>query len=191
MMYLFIDTETTGLPKDWNKPIIDIDNWPRIVQLVWNLYDDNGKLVEAKNYYIKPEGFVIPRQATKTHGISSKFNNKNGVFLTEAITEFNQSLRSSKYIVGHNVNFNIDVIGCELHRLGIENDLMNIQSLDTCSEITANLCNLPGERGRKNKLPTLSELYFTLFKDLLDENLNSTDFVKATAKCFFELKNRN
>jgi hypothetical protein len=28
-MYLIFDTETTGLPKKWNAPITDIDNWPR------------------------------------------------------------------------------------------------------------------------------------------------------------------
>ena len=27
-MYLIFDTETTGLPKKWNAPISDTDNWP-------------------------------------------------------------------------------------------------------------------------------------------------------------------
>ena len=31
--YLFFDTETTGLPKNYNAPITDTDNWPRLVQL--------------------------------------------------------------------------------------------------------------------------------------------------------------
>ena len=28
-MILIYDTETTGLPRDWNAPISDSDNWPR------------------------------------------------------------------------------------------------------------------------------------------------------------------
>lgn len=27
-MYLFFDTETTGLPKRWNAPVTDLENWP-------------------------------------------------------------------------------------------------------------------------------------------------------------------
>ena len=38
-MYLIFDTETTGLPKNYNAPITDTDNWPRLVQLAWQLHD--------------------------------------------------------------------------------------------------------------------------------------------------------
>jgi len=30
-MYLFFDTETTGLPRNWKAPVTDLDNWPRMV----------------------------------------------------------------------------------------------------------------------------------------------------------------
>ena len=29
-MYLFFDTETTGLPKNWKTPLNDLNNWPRL-----------------------------------------------------------------------------------------------------------------------------------------------------------------
>jgi hypothetical protein len=29
-MYLFFDTETTGLPKNWKAPVTDLNNWPRM-----------------------------------------------------------------------------------------------------------------------------------------------------------------
>ena len=38
----FFDTETTGLPRDWNAPLRDLDNWPRLVQLAWLLCDEAG-----------------------------------------------------------------------------------------------------------------------------------------------------
>ena len=47
-MYLIFDTETTGLPKDWKKPYTDTDNWPRAIQIAWQLHDEMGELVEAK-----------------------------------------------------------------------------------------------------------------------------------------------
>ena len=45
-MYLFFDTETTGLPKNWNAPIQNVNNWPRMVQIAWLLYDNNGTKIE-------------------------------------------------------------------------------------------------------------------------------------------------
>lgn len=38
-MYLFIDCETTGPPKNYRAPVDDLDNWPRLVQLAWARYD--------------------------------------------------------------------------------------------------------------------------------------------------------
>ena len=45
-MFLVFDTETTGLPKQYNAPLTDFDNWPRLVQLAWQLHDDKGQLAE-------------------------------------------------------------------------------------------------------------------------------------------------
>ena len=48
-MYLIFDTETTGLPKRWDAPITDTDNWPRCIQIAWQLHDDLGRVVEHDN----------------------------------------------------------------------------------------------------------------------------------------------
>jgi hypothetical protein len=53
------DTETTGLPKRWDAPITDTDNWPRCIQIAWQLHDDMGKLIEHQDYLVKPDGFNI------------------------------------------------------------------------------------------------------------------------------------
>ena len=59
--------------------------------------------------------------------------------------------------------------------------------LDTCTEVTANLCQIPGGRGGKFKLPTLSELHKFLFQEAFAEAHNATADVEATTRCFFEL----
>ena len=41
-MYLIFDTETTGLPKRFDAPITDTDNWPRCIQIAWQLHDADG-----------------------------------------------------------------------------------------------------------------------------------------------------
>jgi DNA polymerase-3 subunit alpha len=58
-MYLVFDTETTGLPQNFNAPLSDSDNWPRMVQIAWQLHDEEGKLIENQDYIIKPEGYDI------------------------------------------------------------------------------------------------------------------------------------
>jgi len=70
-MFLIFDTETTGLPKNWNAPFTDIDNWPRCVQIAWQLHDTYGELIEQKDFLIKPEGYNIPYDVEQIHGIST------------------------------------------------------------------------------------------------------------------------
>ena len=59
-MYLIFDTETTGLPKNWRAPISDTENWPRCVQLAWQVHDELGNLIESKSYIVKPDDYDIP-----------------------------------------------------------------------------------------------------------------------------------
>lgn len=68
-MYLFFDTETTGLPKNWKAPVTDLNNWPRLVQLA---YDSNGNKISGGDFIIKPEGFSIPTESSRIHGISTE-----------------------------------------------------------------------------------------------------------------------
>jgi DNA polymerase-3 subunit alpha len=189
-MYLIFDTETTGLPKDWKKPYTDTDNWPRAIQIAWQLHDDLGELIEAKEYIIQPVGFDIPYDAEKIHGISTEYALHEGVTLELAMAEFQEAIAKSKFIVGQNVGFDKNIIGCEFHRLGLGNEWQNLPVLDTCTEVTATMCKLPGGRGGKYKLPTLSELHKELFDEPFAEAHNATADVEATTRCFFELIRR-
>jgi len=71
-MYLFFDTETTGLPMNWKAPVQEVNNWPRMVQIAWLLYNADGTRIDEKNFIIKPEGFSIPDEAVSVHGISTE-----------------------------------------------------------------------------------------------------------------------
>ncbi|MCO5259022.1 MAG: DNA polymerase III subunit alpha [Crocinitomicaceae bacterium] len=186
-MYIIFDTETTGLPRDWNAPITDTTNWPRVIQLAWQLHDEFGRIIEHKDFLIKPDGFNIPFDAEQIHGISTELADKYGEELTVVLDSFNEALKKSKFIVGQNLKFDINVLGCELVRTGIESPMGAMPVLDTCTEVTANLCQIPGGRGGRFKLPTLSELHKHLFGVPFQEAHNATADVEATARCFFEL----
>ena len=186
-MYLIFDTETTGLPKNWKAPITDTDNWPRCIQIAWQLHDEMGELIEDQNYLIKPDNFEIPYESQKIHGISTELAIEEGNSLDEVLEKFNQSLEKASFVIGHNVSFDINVIGCEFYRQQLKNSLSSKKLLDTCTEDTALLCELPGGRGGKYKLPTLIELHEFLFDTSFKEAHNATADVEATARCFLEL----
>ena len=186
-MYLIFDTETTGLPKKWNAPITDSDNWPRCVQLAWQLHDSKGALISDHSYLIKPENFNIPFESEQIHGISTELANKIGVDLDEVLNKFISDLSSAGFIIGHNVKFDLNIIGAELFRINSDVNLLEKDILDTCTELTANICKLPGGRGGKFKFPTLIELYSFLFDESFSEAHNASADVEATARAFFEL----
>jgi DNA polymerase-3 subunit alpha len=186
-MYLIFDTETTGLPKRWDAPITDTNNWPRCIQIAWQLHDDMGKLIEHQDYLIKPEGFNIPYDAERIHGISTELAQAEGIALSEVLEKFNIALSKAKYIVGQNLGFDVNIMGCEFHRLGVDSLMASLPVLDTCTEITASLLKLPGGRGGKFKLPTLTELHSYLFNKPFSEAHNATADVEATTRCFLEL----
>lgn len=185
-MFLIYDTETTGLPKNDQAPLTDFENWPRLIQLAWQMHDETGEVVEVKNYLVKPEGFVIPRGAEKIHGISTERAEKEGKNLKEVLEIFSKSLAHAKVIVGHNIEFDNVVMQVEYLRKEMPCSIPDKIILDT-KEVSTDFCAIPGGRGGKFKWPKLSELYFKLFQSDFDAAHNASADVQATARCFMEL----
>ncbi|NQU33893.1 MAG: DNA polymerase III subunit alpha [Bacteroidetes bacterium] len=185
-MFLIFDTETTGLPQRWDAPLDDFDNWPRLIQLAWQIHDDLGNLTEVKSFLIKPDGFIIPRGSEKVHGISTERATKEGHPIKFVLDEFIKALEESQTIIGHNIEFDNSIVGSEILRRGVLNPLPDINAVDT-KIVSTNYCALPGGRGGNYKWPTLKELYFKLFNESFDAAHNASADVQATARCFFEL----
>ncbi|MBI2258970.1 MAG: DNA polymerase III subunit alpha [Flavobacteriia bacterium] len=249
-MYLIFDTETTGLPKDWNLSYQQTDNWPLPVQLAWQLHDKWGNLIEQKSFLIQSKDLQIPFEVEKVHGISTLLAQKKGSPIEEVCTAFNTVLEQTEFVVGHNISFDINVMGAAFCRLNQATSLHDKKILDTCNEKSAKICaaikfirkgdvlelkrnkfgdvqtlngleiresiffknqdNLSEKEKirnelskwqdwnnshidflisniKKQKFPTLGELYLTLFEHSFDEAHNATADVEATARCFFEM----
>ena len=185
-MYIIFDTETTGLPRDYNAPMSDVDNWPRLVQIAWQLHDARGKLLSNHNYIIRPEGFTIPYNAEKVHGISTKRALAEGHDLKEILQVFREDVVQAKFLVGHNIGFDINVVGSEYLRAELVMPLESKAELDT-KDISTDFCALPGGKGGKFKWPTLTELHQKLFGVGFDDAHDAAYDVDATARCFFGL----
>ena len=186
-MYIIFDTETTGLPRRWDAPITDLENWPRAVQIAWQLHDDMGRMIEHQDFLIQPEGYNIPFDAEKIHGISTELAAEKGEDLEKVLLLFNHALSQAKFVVGQNLKFDLNILGAEFLRKGIETPMGEMPVLDTCTEVTAQLCKIGGGKNNRFKLPTLTELHQHLFGVPFNEAHNATADVEATTRCFFEL----
>ncbi len=183
--YLFFDTETTGLPKNYHASTSDSDNWPHLVQISWILTDEKGNAISSGNEIIKPEGFVIPFESVKVHGISTTKALKDGKPLFDILSAFLKDAKRASCYVGHNISFDQKVVGAELYRLGLPDTISNRKSICTMQSST-NFCKIPDVYGYK--YPKLQELYSKLFGGTFDDAHNALADVRATMKCFFELK---
>lgn len=186
-MYLIFDTETTGVPHNKTAPITDLDNWPRLVQLAWQLHDSKGKLISQHNYIVKPDGFDIPYKAEQIHGISTKRALEEGRDLVQVLSTFVQDLTKTSQLVGHNIEFDINIIGAEFIRSSFAPEqFLNLARLDTGIAGTE-FCNLSGGIGGRLKMPRLIELHEKLFNKGFGDAHDAAYDVAATARCFFGL----
>jgi len=184
-MFLIFDTETTGLPKKWKAPLTDFENWPRMVQLAWQCHDLEGNFLFAKNHVIKPEGYTIPDDVVEVHGITTEIANEKGIQLKDALADFVEDVKKAKFIIGHNVEFDINIVGSELLRCGMEEVITKAPNFCTKVEST-NFCAIRNKSGGL-KSPTLTELHLKLFNAPFPEAHNAAADVEATSRCFLEL----
>lgn len=187
--YLFFDTETTGVPKNYKAPITDLDNWPRLVQLGWILTDEYGNEIDTGNDIIRPDGFVIPEAASNVHKITTEIAISKGESLSVVLKKFISACRQVKFLVGHNVSFDINVVGAELLRSDSNYSIASKASIDTMLK-SVNYCAIPSNYpyGDKYKWPKLQELHKKLFGYEFEDAHDAMADIRATKKCFFELQ---
>ncbi len=184
-MYLFFDTETTGLPRNWKAPVTDLNNWPRLVQLAFLFYDKNGNKISGGDYIIKPEGFTIPEETSRIHGITTERAIREGNPLKDVLQEFQALIDQVDYLVAHNMSFDEKIVGAEFLRNNMPDGLAAKNKICTMQS-TTHFCAIDGPYGYK--WPKLSELHYKLFRAGFDEAHNAAADINATAKCFWELK---
>ena len=185
--YLFFDTETTGLPRNYSAPVNDLGNWPRIVQLAWLLTDADGTVQSKGNHIVKPEGFQIPKGMV--HGITHKQALREGVAIDVALTDFLHDTASAGALVCHNADFDTPIVGAEFIRAGSRNPLAHMRVFCTQKQ-TTEWAQIPkkGSRHQAFKWPSLLELHRLCTGEDFTGAHDAMSDVHATARCFFHIK---
>jgi DNA polymerase-3 subunit epsilon len=186
-MYLFFDTETTGLARNWKAPVTDVANWPRIVQLGWVECDDSGMVINEAEWIIKPDGYMIPPEASRIHGITMEKAVEVGVAMDLALAAFTIAAEAHTVGVAHNLKFDESVLGAEFIRAGRNNPLLKLKRICTM-QVSTTYCRIEGRYGFK--WPTLEELHRKLFDEAPLAAHSASGDARSCARCFFELRQR-
>jgi len=204
-LYLFVDTETTGLPKrlivngethDAFEEEKNLLLYPRLVRLSYIIHDNSGTEILKSDFIIKPDHFLIPTDASNIHGITTEIANKKGQPLKSVLRHFRQVYDYTRFIVGHNIYFDTKVIAAEFLRNDIQDTFTNRNKLDTIG-LSVDYCAIKGHHSYDHpdypnyKYPTLSELHQKLFNNSFEGAHSSAVDVSIVAKCFWELKRQN
>lgn len=185
MYYLFIDTETTGIPANYQAPASDSKNWPRLVQVAWVLTDGHASQLESAEYIIKPDGFTIPADAARIHGITTAKALAQGSDLGSILQTLKEKIEFASVLVAHNMQFDEKILGAEFLRRGFPNIIETKERICTMRSST-DYCQIAGPYGYK--WPSLIELHRKLFKKPIPGSHTALADTRACAACFFELR---
>jgi len=181
---LVFDTETTGFI---NKKDPDLAAQPYIIQfagILWELKDWIYSELERKNIFIKPP-ISIPYGASQVHHIYD-IDVKDAPAMSESAEEMMSFLSEADAIIGHNIEYDEDMIKLELRRL----EKLHLYAPDQviCTmKTTVDFCELQWN-GLRFKYPKLWELYKKLFGEYFVWAHDAMVDVEATLKCFLELE---
>jgi DNA polymerase-3 subunit epsilon len=183
-LFLFFDTETNGKALNINAPAEKINEWPRITQLGWQLYDKNQSIVSEGSYLVKPDGWVIPKEKFFVdNNMSTERCEKHGKPISEILTLFARDLEKADFLIAHNMQFDIGVLNAELYRGQIK---LKASPSRICSMTSSvDFCKIPGPFGYK--WPTLTELHKKLFGVGFEGAHDALDDVRACSRSFFKL----
>lgn len=197
MKVLVFDTETTGLPSNnyeaqkgkW------YNFWGHIVQLSWILYDtETNSIIQQEDKIIKlDENIELPESSVNIHGITREIMNIKGNKLMESIELFINSLEICDMIMGHNVNFDINMVRAEMIRSGAIDyfKLLNVPIVCTMKKYRKYCKILTTSKITGNKYykyPKLMELHKKVFGNIPNNLHNALIDVIACLRCYMKIE---
>lgn len=205
MKNLYYDTETTGLPfkpapvKRYGRTH-NSNGYPRLIQIGWILTDEEDNTLSKQDYIVRPDGFSIPGDAVAINGISTDEALEKGVPLLDVLHLFSEDLRQADILIGHNIEYDIDVMIGEFRRKSQRNSLARLTSLPVIDTMksTVEFCAIPFpadkpryyDTGCDFKYPKLRELYMKLFGCEFENAHDAMADIEATRRCYVELRHQ-
>jgi DNA polymerase-3 subunit epsilon len=193
-MILVFDVETTGVPA--RGEIISSPFYPHLVEVAGILIDPTNEKERASfSFVVRPDGWEIPEEASKIHGISQEVALTVGVPMAVAMAAFTNLRAAADELAGHNVAFDLQMIQAALHRLGARPAHPGPMVITCTAELGTAIARLPPTDrmietgyGSKFKKPSLEELYLILFNEVMIGAHGALADCRATARCLLRMR---
>jgi DNA polymerase III epsilon subunit-like protein len=157
----------------------------QIIQIAWLILGETGRILKKEAELISINDSDSQNKYTN---IDWENASKVSVDLRTALDKLQNDIRECNYIVGHNIDFDLNSIRTALKRFGLHDYTIDKHIICTMKS-SLNYCKIPNKNGLGYKYPTLNELYEKLFNDKFIESHNAIGDVLATAKCLIKLQN--
>lgn len=181
-VYLFFDTETTGLPGRGRPD-------PELVQLAAKLVSEDRVVRGAMNVIVYPDGWTIPAEASNIHHITNEIAHSYGIPRRAAISVFSNMCRQATHAVAHNFDFDRTIISAALERERAPNRLVELVPICTMKASTDFVAIK--RHGGGNKYPKLSDAYAHYFDGATFGNAHDAMAdLEAMERVFWEMKRR-
>lgn len=194
MKVIAFDTETTGLPENYNSSLTDSSKWPYVIQLSFIVFDTEKKeITEYSDRIIKLESTIpIPEESIAIHQITRERSQREGVTIQYALMEFVEAMKDVDIIIAHNLSFDKKMIIVELNRQQLPNCFINANIKEYCTMLeTVQICkvlNPVKKYGSQYKWPRLNELHKHLFMTEPRGTHNAIADVMICLRCFVYLQ---
>lgn len=140
---------------------------------------------QVPQYIVNPEGFTIPNDAARVHGITTEMALQNGVALKTVLAAITPNIKQASVLVAHNMEFDERILGAEFLRSGYRN-IVEAKERQCTMKVATNYCRLPRQYGYK--WPSLQELHMKLFGQPFEGAHDALVDVRACARCYYDLK---
>lgn len=202
MKVVIFDTETTGLPKmslSKTPQIEDSLKYPHIVQFSYVVFDtSNNTIIKIYDKVIGiPADIEISKESIALHHITREIIDAQGIQIEEALLEFLTDFAEADMVVGHNIQFDNNMVIMELRRnihIFEEELIAHYQTSDKfyCTmKNSIELCAIKvcykNSTKTYNKFPKLVELYAFLFRQTPTKLHNSLNDVIICLRCFCKI----
>jgi DNA polymerase-3 subunit epsilon len=182
---IFFDVETTGLI-DFKADLL-APHQPRIVQLAAILTEADGTVVDEMNVLIKPDGWTMPEEVIKIHGITTERCEAEGIPMPEALARFNGMKARRSARAAFNISFDKRLLAREAGAYGIEHNSEGIESF-CVMQMAKPLCKIPAAGKKGMKAPNLREAYNHFFGQKFEGGHDAMADVLAAKAIFFEIR---
>lgn len=187
-MKLFYDCETTGFI-DQRLPV-EHHLQPHLVQLGLILTTDSEMEVASADLTVRPEGYQIPEQASKVHGITTEIAREIGVPFATVMSVFLQLRANASEVVTFNRSYDDFIIRASIHRTGRVPSHPGPTKNTCCMALVTPIMKMAQTEKMKgtpwaHKNPKLEEAYSFFMKRPMVNAHNAIWDARATKEIYF------